>query len=1027
MLLRDLNMMIQKDQIKYKVDDLVWAKIKGYAWWPATIGEITLEEDRETKYTVYFINDQTHSLLTDKYLCNFDQGFFANAHNVKRKNLIDSISHALRQLLELNYVDLFEVKNNNQSEEIDSIKSEIQSEDEQQNLTNNQQCNIEDNHQKRQKIDQSDIVQQQSKLKLNDHKFVNCLEEQKNNQHFKKYQKKSQNPEKYYFSQQSSTRVNNLRFQSYSKVDPYPISKYQRDNLLGKQIRRQSKNNCLLKVFRKPLHFKQNSLQKQNRKSSHQLVDSDQFEDALQNYYKSNQSHIEEDESCDQFRDYEQAEQESLSERQLNNSNRMRVGDLYETLSSISSYDKKYANSKSNQFKRSLGKSNIEKKRVQKRYMKQITFYEKNINQSGKTYRKVIETSLSSDKKSLSKSKHHQRMSQARNQYYYDKILSQKKQGLDLGKDMLLGRRNSLQIDQKIIQEQIFIDKSSDKPSIFEYSKIDDKELENLRIILTPNQHKEKNLDKIYNEEAIKTKNDKDFGIENIDLEFEKNQDGYQISQADNSKKAMSDILNTKINVDQSFMIQNQKQISKDDSVFINSCEIIQQNQQLRKRISENYLRDFKTQQQDNSIADLLQLSGQTISLLNSENVQNQDHKKLSIEGLTSKQKTFQQECLKIGSQLQESINKFISKRDTANWINKCQKLNKQISAMFYSSEQTIQGLLNSGVCRNLQFGLDFCQQFLDESKAVTEQNQSHEQLVNCIQGLKVSLEHLISKWKNYIFKVYFDEGNVENNKVLKKGVKVIVNKLKKPQKKISAQSILRPKPKQGYLVDRTETEQDQSVCSVSHLTNKDQENSMQGTIQENLSNDKNVMFQEPQQQGLIVRIPNAVQNLQRQGSENTVSAETHHSNQHDATKVNHEYSLQQLTPRNQLSEIASSEPQPQFQNLFSKISLPYNQTQAPILNQIYLNRNSNLQSQPIYFNPHMFAHPNFSSTNLFATQNTGTQQNQIMMPNTSQQITQYPNQLQNQTLQNNMNRISFNNTFVNKIPQWNSNLQQKK
>lgn len=49
-------------QIDFKRGDLVWAKVRGYSWWPAKIGEVLKEKnDRsERKYKVDFIGDNTH-------------------------------------------------------------------------------------------------------------------------------------------------------------------------------------------------------------------------------------------------------------------------------------------------------------------------------------------------------------------------------------------------------------------------------------------------------------------------------------------------------------------------------------------------------------------------------------------------------------------------------------------------------------------------------------------------------------------------------------------------------------------------------------------------------------------------------------------------------------------------------------------------------------------------------------------------------------------------------------------------------
>ena len=45
----------------FKKGDIVWAKVRGYSWWPAKIGEII--EGRhlcDWKYKVDFLGDNTH-------------------------------------------------------------------------------------------------------------------------------------------------------------------------------------------------------------------------------------------------------------------------------------------------------------------------------------------------------------------------------------------------------------------------------------------------------------------------------------------------------------------------------------------------------------------------------------------------------------------------------------------------------------------------------------------------------------------------------------------------------------------------------------------------------------------------------------------------------------------------------------------------------------------------------------------------------------------------------------------------------
>ena len=56
--------------MSFNVGEIIWAKIRGYPWWPAIITG-TEDDNREKKYAVLFIGDNTHSSLAKKYLDKF--------------------------------------------------------------------------------------------------------------------------------------------------------------------------------------------------------------------------------------------------------------------------------------------------------------------------------------------------------------------------------------------------------------------------------------------------------------------------------------------------------------------------------------------------------------------------------------------------------------------------------------------------------------------------------------------------------------------------------------------------------------------------------------------------------------------------------------------------------------------------------------------------------------------------------------------------------------------------------------------
>ena len=78
----------------YKEEEIVWAKLKGYPWWPAILLSIKKDMDiEEEKYRVVFLGNYIQETLKSQYILKFDIYFKQNS-KPKNKDLIDIIKTA---------------------------------------------------------------------------------------------------------------------------------------------------------------------------------------------------------------------------------------------------------------------------------------------------------------------------------------------------------------------------------------------------------------------------------------------------------------------------------------------------------------------------------------------------------------------------------------------------------------------------------------------------------------------------------------------------------------------------------------------------------------------------------------------------------------------------------------------------------------------------------------------------------------------------------------------------------------------
>lgn len=138
-------------KISFTVGEIIWAKIRGYPWWPAIITG-TEDEQREKKYAVSFIGDNTHASLAKKSLDKFEKGL--NQHsNTKKKNLQESIQKAKeiyynRNGNRENLINSM-IKNNEKYKKEKDSEKEKEKQNQNKNNNNNKEKNIDQSFNKK--------------------------------------------------------------------------------------------------------------------------------------------------------------------------------------------------------------------------------------------------------------------------------------------------------------------------------------------------------------------------------------------------------------------------------------------------------------------------------------------------------------------------------------------------------------------------------------------------------------------------------------------------------------------------------------------------------------------------------------------------------------------------------------------------------------------------------------------------------------------------------------------------------------
>lgn len=90
-----------KKQPEYSVAEVVWAKIRGYPWWPGIVNSVQNDDPEEVIFKVSFFGDTTHAFLDETKVAKFEANFTQyEAEGRNSKKLLRSIAEAEAHLKE---------------------------------------------------------------------------------------------------------------------------------------------------------------------------------------------------------------------------------------------------------------------------------------------------------------------------------------------------------------------------------------------------------------------------------------------------------------------------------------------------------------------------------------------------------------------------------------------------------------------------------------------------------------------------------------------------------------------------------------------------------------------------------------------------------------------------------------------------------------------------------------------------------------------------------------------------------------
>lgn len=207
----------------FSVGEIVWAKVRGYPFWPGIIKGIE-ECSKEKKYSINFIGDSTHATIPKKCLNKFDKHYSIHS-KCKQKKLEEAIKKAM---------ELFEEKNKNKKDFFKNLKKlnenekkskkeekKIDKKDEKTEEKNDNTMEVEDDNKEENK--ETKDMPKESNKENNNYEINTNTKDNKNTE------KNKENVEKNQITKEESAISINPEPINFNKKKPKKIEKFEND------------------------------------------------------------------------------------------------------------------------------------------------------------------------------------------------------------------------------------------------------------------------------------------------------------------------------------------------------------------------------------------------------------------------------------------------------------------------------------------------------------------------------------------------------------------------------------------------------------------------------------------------------------------------------------------------------------------------------------------------------------------------------------------------------------------------------